>query len=177
MLCEAQVLEIYKLKISIMHDLYMCCESGNPNQWLRGKNIPVALRYGVTPRAIRDIWNRKTWAYATQQLWPLESSYDNFMKPRGLAPVKLQSVFSRFYANWFYMQVRMSHRQPGRPKGSQESRQEIHSHSMLKKTEAGEEILFLVSGDLGLDPQWRGNSPCEDRDDFIDPFHADWAHW
>ena len=71
MLSEGEVVEIYKLKISILNQLF-CCEDGACNKWIRGKSIPIAARYRVSSRAIRDIWNRKTWAYATQYLWSLE---------------------------------------------------------------------------------------------------------
>ena len=29
----------------------------------------LAARYGITPRAVRDIWNLRTWAHATQPFW------------------------------------------------------------------------------------------------------------
>ena len=96
MLCEAQVLEIYKLKISIMHNLSVCFKAGNAGQCIRGKNIPVARRYGVSPRAIRDIWNRKTWAYVTHQLWFMEKHfYDDCTELREFAPEQV-SFFSLF---------------------------------------------------------------------------------
>ena len=75
MLCETQAVEIYKLKISMMADLFHRFRVGNAGHWMRGKSIPVAVQYGVTSRAIRDIWNRKTWAYASKHLWANESKY------------------------------------------------------------------------------------------------------
>jgi hypothetical protein len=47
-------------------------QPGQISAFTRGKCSPVARKYGVAPRAVRDVWNRKTWAYATKQLWPLE---------------------------------------------------------------------------------------------------------
>ena len=76
MLCEAQAVEIYKIKMNIADnpnsDLLVECD----RQWTRGKSSAIAVRYGVSSRAIRDIWNRKTWSYATQHLWSLENAGD-----------------------------------------------------------------------------------------------------
>ena len=44
------------------------------SQRLRGASPPIAVRFGVSSRTIRDIWNRKTWAFATKHLWHLESN-------------------------------------------------------------------------------------------------------
>ena len=72
MLCEAQVLEIYTLKLCFL------AQRGSPNPraaWklsMRGKCVPVSKVYGVSPRAIRDIWNRHTWGHATNKLWAQE---------------------------------------------------------------------------------------------------------
>ena len=63
-LTESQAVEIYMLKMSIAVD----------SQRLRGASPPIAVRFGVSSRTIRDIWNRKTWAFATKHLWHLESN-------------------------------------------------------------------------------------------------------
>lgn len=34
---------------------------------VRGMSGPISKVYGVSARTIRDIWNQKTWAYATVQ--------------------------------------------------------------------------------------------------------------
>ena len=75
MLCEAQVVEIYKLKIEtcLTSNSSSKLEDGAAGQKIRGRSISIAAQFGVSSRAIRDIWNRKTWAYATQHLWHLES--------------------------------------------------------------------------------------------------------
>ena len=74
-----------------MDDLFSRSQAGYPDHWLRGKNIPVALRYGVAPRTIRDIWNRKTWAYATQWLWHLEDKFSSKpLESRGSASAQVR---------------------------------------------------------------------------------------
>ena len=39
----------------------------------RGHSLPVSKMYHVSPKAIRDIWNRRTWASATLRLLPAGS--------------------------------------------------------------------------------------------------------
>ncbi len=36
---------------------------------LRGQSTVVAVKYNVSAKTIRDIWNRKTWTFATCILW------------------------------------------------------------------------------------------------------------
>ena len=68
-LTNALAIEIYKLKISMANNLVLPC-----SRLIRGRCNSVGAHYGVSSRAIRDIWNRKAWSYATQHLWPLESN-------------------------------------------------------------------------------------------------------
>ena len=35
----------------------------------------LAAKYGITPKAIRDIWTRKSWSQATRPYWNNESSF------------------------------------------------------------------------------------------------------
>ena len=72
MLTVEQAVEIYKLKLSLQED---GISAGPQDAWkliLRGKSATMSKFYGVSPRAIRDIWNRKTWGYATAHLWTQE---------------------------------------------------------------------------------------------------------
>jgi hypothetical protein len=43
----------------------------NPNAkgTLKGKSIAISERFGVSAKAVRDIWNHRTWKYATSHLW------------------------------------------------------------------------------------------------------------
>ena len=34
----------------------------------------LAMQYGVTPKAVRDIWNHRTWKHATMSLWPMDEA-------------------------------------------------------------------------------------------------------
>ena len=74
MLTDEQVMKIYMLKISMLNELLTVSRAANLVKRMRGRSHLVGLQYGVSARTIRDIWNRKTWAYASQRLWTLESS-------------------------------------------------------------------------------------------------------
>ena len=69
MLTITQAVEIYRMKLkwASQHEVCMLKQS------MRGMSIPVSKMFGVSPRAIRDIWNRRTWEHATADLWGLET--------------------------------------------------------------------------------------------------------
>ena len=56
-LTKEKALQIYECRPSIAKD----------NK--KGQSQPVSLRFDVSPKTVRDIWNRKTWPYATCSLW------------------------------------------------------------------------------------------------------------
>jgi hypothetical protein len=41
---------------------------------LKGKSVAVSMKYGVSAKTIRDIWNRRTWTAATNASWSSDSS-------------------------------------------------------------------------------------------------------
>ena len=59
-LTAEQAAEIYSLK--------NFCLQGSKH---RGYSLPIAKKYGVSPKTIRDIWNRQTWTFATVHLLPI----------------------------------------------------------------------------------------------------------
>ncbi len=68
MLKEQQVVEIYMAKLALQAQRRENATDTN----IKGQSFRVSVMYGVTSRAIRDIWNRQSWAYATRHLWHLE---------------------------------------------------------------------------------------------------------
>ena len=58
MLTEQQAIDIYHIKLRHLED--QKCKLS-----IRGMSGPVSKIYGVSARTIRDIWNRKTWAFTT----------------------------------------------------------------------------------------------------------------
>ena len=72
MLTEIDAVEIYKLKIAMLKpSTFKSCLQDAESR-IKGQSVRVAALFGVSPKTIRDIWNRRTWAYATIHLWYLE---------------------------------------------------------------------------------------------------------
>ncbi len=65
MLIETDVIKLYTLKL----------DATAHNKSTKGMSGPVSKLFGISARAVRDVWNRNTWAYATRHLWNLEDSY------------------------------------------------------------------------------------------------------
>ena len=65
--------EIYEQKLSIVTRIaYDSCFK-DLRALIRGKSSKVSVKYGVSPKTVRDIWNRHTWTNATGHLWERES--------------------------------------------------------------------------------------------------------
>lgn len=73
MLSERQVVAIYMAKLALRVQSREDDPDTNFAQKVKGQSSRFAAMYRVTSRAIRDIWNRQSWAYATRHLWNLES--------------------------------------------------------------------------------------------------------
>ena len=72
MLIESQALAIYEIKLSLQPPVFHPSEKCN---LVRGKSRTVSRLFGVSPRAIRDIWNRRTWCHVTKHLWHKEKDF------------------------------------------------------------------------------------------------------
>ena len=61
--------DIYQHKLELMAPkcFKSCIQS--PIVKTRGESIKLAVKYGVSAKAIRDIWNHKSWVKATMHLW------------------------------------------------------------------------------------------------------------
>ena len=62
-------IEIYALKMHLH-----AARPGCLSKCLKRYSFLVAEQHNVTAKKVRDIWNRKTWVFATSQLWSGESS-------------------------------------------------------------------------------------------------------
>ena len=60
--------EIYTQKVVLQtpRDFGSCFET---SKLLKGQSGRVAKKYNVSAKTIRDIWNRRTWTFATCHLW------------------------------------------------------------------------------------------------------------
>ena len=65
-----QAVEIYRYKLLSLNGYLK--DGMLLHHRAKGCSGPLALKYGVSPKAIRDIWNRRTWAFATVELWKEE---------------------------------------------------------------------------------------------------------
>ena len=83
MLTKEDAIKIYEIKITWKTEL---CK-GKPCQSLRGQSGPVSKLFGVSSRTVRDIWNRQTWAHATNILWSSEQDMDKKATNNSLASV------------------------------------------------------------------------------------------
>ena len=61
-LTETQAIEIYTYR-------KMNNNSPKTDTRLSGRSAAVAEKFNVSPKAVRDIWNRRTWTQETQHLW------------------------------------------------------------------------------------------------------------
>ena len=72
MLSDGQAVEIYRAKIAF-HNAFVNMENKrkkiSSSKLMRGRSVLYSRLYGVSSRTIRDIWNRRSWAFATQCMW------------------------------------------------------------------------------------------------------------
>ena len=61
-------MEIYacKMELEAVIKQHSCTM---PRMPLQGQSSYVAERFNVSAKTIRDIWNRRTWTFATSSLW------------------------------------------------------------------------------------------------------------
>ena len=105
-LTSKQASEIYFEKISILM-------STNSSGTLKGQSTHIAPKFGVSPKTVRDIWNRRTWQQATCHLWATEQSYWDAAAGSALIYKPLQVnattvLFSAFFLEGKRCQVRIA---------------------------------------------------------------------
>ena len=64
-LTESQAVSIYKQKPEICHK--------EINRRAASRSRLVSVNYGISSKTVRDIWNRKTWLFATHHLCKFEA--------------------------------------------------------------------------------------------------------
>ncbi len=183
MLTEDQAVEIYKLKLLLHAVAQSNKDESRPTEiLLRRESEILAKRYGLTIRAIRDIWNRRSWAYATHHLWTQELDHQ--------VQCRLSSVSAA---------QPMHFKRPGRPLGAKDRRPRVKVSQSPVQEEVPCMSPMSQRGDFSAsecvciqdcftdrcgppsivawvevvsEPWERSNSTDE-----VDPFHDDWAHW
>jgi len=86
MLTESQAIDIYKCKLYLQAQCSKSCSADIQRRLLRGKCGPVSKKFGVSPRIVRDIWNRHTWGHATAYLWEQEQIGERSISERERLP-------------------------------------------------------------------------------------------
>ena len=74
-------MEIYKVKLELLNPKDFHSWFHPSTRLLKGHSVPVARRYNVSAKTIRDIWNRKTWTFATSALWCQEKTDQLLYEP------------------------------------------------------------------------------------------------
>jgi hypothetical protein len=62
-LTAEQAIEIYRRRPQTVQSLLI------HDQTSGGRTLDVAMHFGVSPKTVRDIWNRRSWAPETRPLW------------------------------------------------------------------------------------------------------------
>jgi len=66
-LTSKQVMDIYSVKLQLLNNYRATLLSDGYGS--RGMSSSVAKQFGVSPKTVRDIWNRRTWRCATEGLF------------------------------------------------------------------------------------------------------------
>jgi hypothetical protein len=135
-LSAVQAREIYKCKLELLRPNTSgpCLKSMVLK--LRGQSAPVADCYGVSPKTVRDVWNRRTWAHVTHDMWGHES--DKFSSVEVRLSLSMRGIFeliplgiihdatrvcASVTASFINIQVHsFSGKHMGRPKGSRDTK-------------------------------------------------------
>jgi hypothetical protein len=75
-LTDEKAIEIYCCKLSLIRpDSFKSSLQGTVLR-TKGQSARIAAQYGVSPKTIRDIWNRRTWSCTTAHLWHEEKDWE-----------------------------------------------------------------------------------------------------
>ncbi len=63
-LTDDQAAEIFNLRVP-----FTDATNASPDRVFTSRSMVVSRIYGVSPKAVRDIWNKRTWRHATRAFW------------------------------------------------------------------------------------------------------------
>ena len=119
-----QAVEIFKHKIeSLKIAPFNQYSSRSALIFLRRQSGHLAESYGVTVRTVQDIWNRRSWAFATSHLWPQESdktkpSRYSLMSAAEVIRPEVANLTGCFLDSSLLQTLQL--RRPGRPRGAKD---------------------------------------------------------
>jgi hypothetical protein len=170
---QQQAIEIYQFRSGTPHPL-------RHYHFLTGKASAIARAYNVSPKAIRDIWNHRTWRAETRHMWTSDDAQRKSGEAREAAPNAESSAASTDFSEAYI---------------SDWSALDWSSLGAIDDTpgEGGSGsvcALFDNGGALSVDwigwDRFRGITPEDSRrigcdrvhdPTMDDPFHFDWPHW
>jgi hypothetical protein len=79
-LSERQARDIYQRKLKLLLPVAADCCLRKIELKLRGQSVHIANSFGVSPKTVRDIWNRRTWKQATHDLWGQEADQHSVLE-------------------------------------------------------------------------------------------------
>jgi hypothetical protein len=85
-LCPARAAQIYMLKVELLAPNH-CSSSLNASK-IKGQSAHIGEQYNVSATTIQDIWNHRTWTFATSHLWHITDQS------------KLIGRYLPFYSKW-----------------------------------------------------------------------------
>jgi hypothetical protein len=84
--------QIYQHKLSLIQPkCFKSCLLSDASR-MRGASAKLSRQYGVSPKAIRDIWNHKSWVKATIHLWQDNADDDVQVISLFLMPIKIENL-------------------------------------------------------------------------------------
>ena len=135
----------------------------NPSK-LAGNSQLLAKKFGVSPKAVRDVWNRRTWAHATKD------AYANSAQGEGLDSSLVKSEDKLQDGSKIIRPKGIKMRSPGRPIGSKDSKPRRRRANMKnKKLESELSALDSITWPL----MEKSESPVEEQlGDDLDYLHS-----
>mmetsp|Transcript_50303 Transcript_50303/g.132177 ORF Transcript_50303/g.132177 Transcript_50303/m.132177 type:complete len:196 (-) Transcript_50303:53-640(-) len=152
---------------------------------LRGKHrkspsVKLARVYGVSPKAIRDIWNKRTWTSVTDKMDDTLLHPTNLECGRPFPEEKLYADLAYSSTSSFQESAQVDHegeiidptyRLEFREGDVVPSIAQLHSSSNKRDDKIIQIEYLFQSENLRQDPKGNGLSAEND------PFHYDWPHW
>ena len=205
MLMEYQAVEIYRRKISSYASARSYEDKSSLNVCLlRRESESLSKRYKITIRAIQDIWNRRSWAYATNHLWAQEQGDSDRMKYYAISAAEVRHrkrSCTHAHANngtialtTIVCSQTLMLKRPGRPKGAKDRQPRAKANIrpaeaascrplLPAKCDPAQTVSSLLMADIRVPESstWLDNAfePWTGNISVlqVDPFHNDWPHW
>ncbi len=100
---ETAAIEIYRCKLNFRLPDSFKSSLQTVQTRAKGQSAQVADRFGVSPKTIRDIWNRRTWATTTAHLWSQDEDFKcSLASTRSLVRISPPHFQSRQVQSVFY---------------------------------------------------------------------------